>query len=196
MPAAEICCLWLQSVSRNSIWREEAARIALEIANAHQGSETAVIFEAALRGAPELPEEVASLALLLACRREPPPTSQDHEVPILLRPRAGRLRPPYPDGPRERIGRGFREAVLSPRGLEGLIAVRPETAREVLLACCLQEPRWVSSDRDQYSRDIPGVYEWMEGFSPGYSKGPFLRFLELQPEDGLEAGQADDDLGS
>src|SRR6185369_16732141 len=193
VPGAEICCLWLQSVSRNSIWREAAARIVLEIANAHEGCDTAVIFEAALRGAPELPEEVGSLALLLACRRGAPSTSQGQEesaadeAPIILHPRAGRLRPPYPDGPRERIGRGFREAALSPRGLEGLIAVRPETAREVLLACCLQEPRWVSSDRDQYSRDIPGVYEWMEGFSPGYSKGPFLRFLELQPEEGLEA---------
>lgn len=195
VPGAEICCLWLESVRRNRRWRGEAARIALEIANAHPDSEKAIIFEAVLLAAPELPEKVTELALRLSRRSEPPPTSQDHEdptadeAPLFLHPRAGRFRLPYPDGPRARIGRGFRQAVLGTGGLAGLIDVKPAIAREVLLACCLQEPRWVflDHDEDRYFYDVPGVYEWLEGFPPAYSKGPFLWFLKLQPEEGLEA---------
>lgn len=194
LPGAEICGLWLQWTPQNWKWRQEAARIAMEIAKAHPDAEAGQIFESLLWAAPEFPEEVADLTLRLSQRKEDPVDSQEAETldphqnaPIFLHPRAGRLRPPYPDGPRKRIARGFREAVLNTGGLEGLISVRPETAREVLLACCLQEPRWESPATDRYLRDIPGVYEWMEGFPPMYFKGPFLRFLKLQPAEGVQA---------
>jgi hypothetical protein len=192
VPGAEICFLWLNT-RQNQMWRGEAARTALEIANAHPDSERAIIFEAVLLAASELPEEVIELALRLARRSEPPPTPQDHEepvadeAPLILHGRAGRIRPPYPDGPRARIGRGFREAVLGSASLRRLIDARPAIAREVLLACCLQEPRWVPFFGDRYVYDVPGVYEWLEGFPPAYSKGPFLWFLKLQREEGLEA---------
>lgn len=187
VPGAEICCLWLESTRRNRRWREEAARTALEIANTHPDSERAIIFEAVLLAAPELPEEVTELALRLSRRSEIYEEPAADEAPVFLFPRAGRFRPPFPDGPRARIGRGFREAVLGSGSLRGLIDVKPAIAREVLLACCLQEPRWVPFDRDRYLHDVPGVYEWLEGFPPTYSKGPFLWFLKLQPKEGLEA---------
>jgi hypothetical protein len=193
LSGAEICGLWLEWTPRSWKWRQEAARTALEIARAQPDAETSLIFEALLWAAPELPEEVADLSLRLSRRKEEPQASQDAEgsktnqAPVLfLHRRPGRLRPPYPDGPRSRVGRGFQKAVLSSRSLEGLVTVRPATAREVLLACCLQEPRWESARPDHYLRDIPGVHEWMEGYPPMYLKGPFLRFLQLHPDEGLE----------
>jgi hypothetical protein len=71
--------------------------------------------------------------------------------------------------------------------LNGLISVRPEVAREVLLAVCVDEPKPSDPYDRSPLRDHLGLADWRHGYPAMYWKGPFLRFLQSAPAQGLDA---------
>ena len=179
------------------------------------GDKDKVIWEAALSAAPEFPEEVSQLALEL-CGRQPEPAhaiqrreeerarerrrreewaKQNPEQvrqrkalppPISLY-RESPLRPPAPDGPARPVSDGFRSAVMQTQALAGLIIVRPDVAREVLLAVCIDEPKPTDPyNQDRLSLDALGLADWRSSYPAAYWKGPFLLFLRLAPLQGLD----------
>ena len=93
------------------------------------------------------------------------------------------------DGPKRKVSEGFRSAVLDTTALYGLISDRPEIAREVLLAVCIEEP----THSDPYSNQAISWDErlslahWQLGYPAMYWKGPFLNFLQHAPEQALDA---------
>jgi hypothetical protein len=98
------------------------------------------------------------------------------------------MRPPAADGPLRAVSEGFKSAVMDTLALTGLIAGRPEAAREVVLAVCIEEPRpWdPHSDRSPF-RERLGLADWPHGYPAMYWKGPFLKFLQAAPTQGLDA---------
>jgi hypothetical protein len=63
------------------------------------------------------------------------------------------------------------------------VRARPDTAIEVLLAVCIEEPQ-----REDYStHPMPecGVEHWRSGDPPLFCRGPFLQFLRQAPDQGL-----------
>jgi hypothetical protein len=222
--AAKAMELWLRVIPLTWPGRKEAAKVALELARELQGilAEGVIvldeidvpIYQALLQAAPELPEEVAELALELAARRPESERVQGRRVAALLRQsskgvaptergkplRARRVRDPIfvppptgshgmarlpaADGPTRRVANGFRSAVLDGPALHGLILAKPEIAREVLLAVCLDAPK----DSDYGSSfTLPGFAYCQNGSPPMYWKGPFGNFLKLSLAEGLEA---------
>ena len=149
-----------------------------------------IAFRAALAGARELPDEVAAFALDAAERtataERPRPTHESVTMTLGASYEA-EIPPPWPDGPYARVNESFVHVVLEPDTLGPLIAVKPEIARELLLAVLIDEP----SPRSPYEyselvRDqlhINRLYGW---FPPLYFRGPFLSFLTHQPQQGLE----------
>jgi hypothetical protein len=174
------------------------------------------VYEAMLSGAPEFPDEVAQIALELCGRKDEPAHAikrrdEEQERQYRLQQewrkknpekkraepsppfvtsshRDGPIRPPGPDGPTREVAEGFQAAVLDTQALVGLISVRPEIAREVLLAVCIEEPtptdlygddRWMGLDL--------GLADWRQGYPAMYWKGGFLRFLQTVPKQGLDA---------
>ncbi len=200
---AKVCELWLRTVPREWLWRTAAARVAYTIAREAQhrgagmrrlGIERKVkrdqkIYEAALLGAPDLPAEVSDLALELSRRREEPSAIQKpiRKAPSGIRSLAlmGALKwPLFPDGPRKAVNEGFQLAVLGGQALSGLIECRPEIAREVLLACCLQAP---GPDLHRHSLGTMDRFVWQRRSPPMFFMGPFLQFLKRDAAHGLDA---------
>ena len=91
---------------------------------------------------------------------------------------------PAPDGPKRRISEGFRDAVMNSNCLTGLISHRPDIAKEVLLAVCIEDPE--REERGGIFSSF-GLARWQNGYPSMYWKGPFLTFLQLSPHAGLEA---------
>jgi hypothetical protein len=164
-------------------------------------------YEAVLWAAPDLPDEVDALCLELSERRDLHPDirrrvdatherrreerrqwlaahpEQQRAPPPPSLSSFGRLRDPWPDGPRARVDSGFQEACLDTGAFPALLRVRPDAALEVLLAVCIEEPQ-----REDYSyqpmREC-GVDHWRSGDPPLFCRGPFLQFLRQAPEQGL-----------
>jgi hypothetical protein len=61
--------------------------------------------------------------------------------------------------------------------------LRPEAAKEILLAVCLEDPG--HQDDDGLFRS-QGLDWWQSGYPPIYFKGPFLTFLQRSPQAALE----------
>jgi hypothetical protein len=225
LTTARVCCLWLRTMpteldhGRPMPWRQEAATLAVAIAREFQarnaegtflgGHDHQVVYEAALYAAPDTPDEVASLCLELAQRRDPSPQIQTRANQARLareeesrrfrqaNPQRARkqpvpgslmflgpLREPWPDGPRARVEDVFRDACLDSGAFPALVKVRPEAAQEVLLAVSIEEPqheRPFSYPMD----DNFGVDHWQKGYPPLYFRGPFLAFLRDAPQQGL-----------
>lgn len=175
-----------------------------------------VVYEALLWAAREFPDDVAQVALELSGRRDEPGhaieraiAAQEEEKkrheewlrkhpeqkrakrpppPVMLSMPCGPLRAQANDGPAHEVSEGFRSAVLDTGALSSLIAVRPEAAREVLLAICIEEPK----PTDPYGYRSPlfddfGLADWRQGYPAYYWKGPFLIFLQAAPEQGLNS---------
>ena len=109
-------------------------------------------------------------------------------MPMLGSHRDWPLRPPAADGPSRAVSDGFRSAVMQTQALGALMSVRPEVAREVVLAVCIDEPR--PSDPFGQNRspfDRLGLSDWQMLYPAAYWKGPFLRFLQIAPQQGLDA---------
>jgi hypothetical protein len=182
----------------------------------HFGEKDKVIYEALLSAAPEFPDEVAQIALELCGRRDEPVhaiqrgldeqerQAKLHEewrkknpeenrkkrisFPGVSSYRDGPLRPPSADGPLRAVSDGFQSAVMETAALNGLIAVRPDVAREVLLAVCIEEPKPSDPYNDRsHLLDRLGLADWRWGYPAMYWKGPFLRFLQTAPTQGVDA---------
>jgi hypothetical protein len=221
--AAEACVLWLKNMPLEMPGRAEASALAIALAKeaqallaegSHFTEKSQVIFEALLNAAPELPEEVAQVALELAERRPEPEHAiqrrrefQAREAKLRAewrrrnpepRPRpsavfpsrfSGEMRPQFPDGPARAVSDGFQSAVLDGVGMRALVATRPAVAKEVLLAVCIEEPIHV----DPYNNERAfifrryGLADWRRGYPAIYWRGPFLPFLQQQPAEALDA---------
>jgi hypothetical protein len=172
------------------------------------------IFAALLYAAPEFPDEVSEIALELSARREEPKHAieraiaaekeRDRQRQEYLRkhPEArkrtksfpgvssfhlpGEMRRPAADGPTRRVEEAFQSAVLDTTALNSLVSVRPAAAREVLLACCIDEPGEIERGGPPILADL-GLTHWRNRMLDLYSKGPFLSFLQASPLEGLEA---------
>jgi hypothetical protein len=182
----------------------------------HFGDKDKVIYEAALSAAPEFPEDVTQLSLELSGRRPEPAhavqrrmeererekkrreewAKQNPEkvrkrqasIPVMSLHRDGPLRPPAADGPSRAVSDGFRSAVMQTQAINGLIAFRPEAAREVLLAVCIDEPKPTDPyGNDTMALDYLGLADWRMSYPAAYWKGPFLRFLQAAPQQGIDA---------
>ncbi len=97
--------------------------------------------------------------------------------------------PTEPQGPQRDVPDSFRSAVLNTPALNGLMSVRPEAAKEVLLAVSIQGPREISrqTDMGRMLGEELGLSDWPDGSPAMPWKGSFLRFLEISPEQGLDA---------
>jgi hypothetical protein len=164
------------------------------------------VYEAALYAAPLFPDIGPALCLELAGRRDPSPAiitrvaqarrkrqeerakreavegSRHAEARFMGFPR-GRLRPPWPDGPRRRVDREFLEACLVGAPFTALVRADPDIALEVLLAVCIEEPQ-----HEEFTRpSLPecGLSFWPDGEPPAYFRGPFLQFFHLAPNQAL-----------
>jgi len=102
--------------------------------------------------------------------------------------RRTRVIPAEPDGPQREIPEAFRTSVLNTPALNGLMALQPELAREILLAVCIHEPDDEARDDeiDRLMGDHLGLSDWREGPPALPWKGGFGRFLEASPETGLD----------
>ena len=173
------------------------------------------VYEALLSAAAEFPDEVAQMALEVCNRRDEPrhailrsieanekreqrerewlaknpePKRAKRFPPVFLSEPRGPIRAQATDGPREEVSEGFRSAVLDTTALTALIAARPDAAREVLLAVCIEEPCPMEIYRDRFSfREDWGLAHWRDGYPAGYWKGPFLTFLQKATVQGLDA---------
>lgn len=225
--AARVCRLWLQQTipflpdGTSFPHRRTAGQIAIQIAREMQariaendltsGEEDQVAYEAALLAAPELPDDVAALALELAQRRPASPAIQrraeaarerwdaearrrerenperERQMRELCRPVIphGELLAPWPDGPCRCIESGFRNAVLNTGAILALAATRPDAAMECLLAVCIEPPRY-EDPLGVFDQTECGVETWFEGHPPLYFRGPFLKFNRLCPSQGVE----------
>jgi hypothetical protein len=180
----------------------------------HFGGKDKVVYEALLLAGRDLPDEVMQIALELAGRRDEPDhaiqraleaqerqakLSEEwakkhperarvrHAPPIMPSRVDGPIRPPDPDGPLREVGDGFRSAVLDTPALSGLIGARPEAAKELLLAVCIDEPKPVELHRSPLPLDGLGLSHWQHGYPAMYWKGPFWKFLQDAPEQALDA---------
>jgi len=150
-----------------------------------------IAFRAALAGARELPDEVAAFALDAAERTNAAERLRPTHESVMITfggSYEAEIPPPWTDGPYGRVNESFVRVVLQPDTLGSLIGVKPEIAREVLLAVLIDEP----SARDPYEYsselardqlDINQIHSW---FPPLYFRGPFVSFLTQQPEQGVE----------
>lgn len=179
----------------------------------YSGQNSKVVYEAFLLGACEDPDSVAQAALEIAGRRPEPdhavdrreraeeeaatrkarwrrehPEEYEQRKTSLMAVPVGsyfpsRTRPPLTDGPQRRISEGFRSAVMDWGALTSLMALRPEAAKEILLAVCLEDPGQRDDEGHFHSF---GLAWWRNGFPPIYFRGPFYTFLQQSPQAALE----------
>jgi hypothetical protein len=135
---AEIAGTWLQRGHESWLLRQEAAELALTLAeqilHLEQSGGFVYIedklvksaYRAALAAAHEFPERVAAFALKACARQEQPiEASQNEENAEPIRH--------WPDGPRGHVDAAFRDICLHENMLLSLITTAPSVAREVLL---------------------------------------------------------------
>ena len=90
--------------------------------------------------------------------------------------------------PRVKCRRDSVQRCLIRAALSSLVAVRPAAAVEVLLAVCIDEPKPTDPYRDRSPLfGNLGLADWRQGYPAYYWKGPFLKFLQTAPEQGLDA---------
>jgi hypothetical protein len=176
--------------------------------NYYSGGHDKHVYEAVLWAAAELPAEVPQMCLELAERRDLPadiqtrvaatrrrraeerrqyleqhPERKQPFVPAGAWRRGGDRRPPWPDGPRDNVQTCFQEACLDTGAFAELVRADPDVALEVLLAVCIEEPKYDDFGSNRYRRI--GLEHWQAGDPPMFCRGPFLQFLRHAPEQGL-----------
>jgi hypothetical protein len=209
---AEITGTWLQRGHESWVLRQEAAELALALAepilHLRQSGGFVYIeaklvkstYRAALAAARELPERVAAFVLEACVRRARPPQESPNEtdagahsrqtllaIDIGASPISEGYAVPWPDGPHGRVDADFRDICLQENMLLSLIMTAPSVAREVLLALLIEPPRdddalWPNSRLDD-NLEVEYMLGW---YPPFYMRGPFLFFLHLNPIEGLE----------
>jgi len=201
---ASICELWLSYTSPSTRLRNEAAELALSVANSWLATDDPKelwrrdsdgipkkLYRAVLLGAHEQTLAVAEFALKAAGRRV-----SDEEVKKFeeecTRPKSYKYSippsetylPPWPDGPRAEVDEAFRSVCLESDSLQPLMKVRPDVAKEVILALIIKEPGNRPDDphllSDKLELEDPQYF-----YPPIFFKGPFLGFLRINAEEGI-----------
>jgi hypothetical protein len=171
------------------------------------------IYQAALAGAPDLPAEVSEWALEMAQRRpyradiveqiraHRAEQAAEHqrrlETDPVYRERherrrglatpffSGRKLQPWPLGPKRRLERHFRDAVLRTAGFQALMRTNAAVAGEVLLACIIEdEPKEEYDSSRGVEREL-GIKFDSEGSPTAPWKSPFYAFLQINPDAAL-----------
>ncbi|MFG7103567.1 ATP-binding protein [Burkholderia pseudomallei] len=217
--AAKVCVMWLRTMRQPGfkfVGRSELASLAYAIARQAQfndivrahgmygGSRT--IYEALILASEDMPNEVGTLCLELANRRDLDPavaskvaefraaqreernkdavaSSKRRSVPPPVFSLQGPIREPWPDGPRSRVDHAFIEACLDGNCFDAFAASNPDAALEVLLAVCIEAPQHEPIG-PQSLPDL-GVSYWRKGEPAIWFRGPFLALLNASPEHGL-----------
>lgn len=156
------------------------------------------VYRTMLLAASQLPEQVGELALVTAQRRkaeEPPDERCGEEVDLAELPPVptgllgsilgdGEEPEPWPDGPFERVDSCFQKVCLESDALVALIETAPSVAREVTLACAIEEPR--SRGNRYYGQDDDvGIVEPSGHRPPLFDLGPYLHFFRGAPEEAI-----------
>jgi hypothetical protein len=205
---AKIADIWLRQGAEAWPLRQEAAELALaraeQILRLKQGGVIVSderdedAYRAALAGARELPDRVIALALEASARREPSTqatksrskaehTGAERTTFPLFSVYEEDAPPPWPDGPSRCVDSAFQKICLETDALYPLIVSNPSTAREVLLALLIEEPRARALFEPRSSiHESLGIEDVDEWYPPFYIRGPFLFFLKNQPAEGLE----------
>ena len=171
------------------------------------------IYQSALASAPDLPSEVSEWSLEMAGRRALRSDTAEQlrvhrndralehsrrlETDSKYRARHERLAslpasipfrkqlPPWPLGPRHRLDRPFREAILRSAGFHALIRSDASVAGEVLLACIIEDQ---PEEKYRSTPDIDnelGIETDSEAYPTAPWKSPFYAFLQINPETAL-----------
>ena len=223
-----LCERWLTSVPLTRLdgtpfpYRREFAELTLATARARQLSQAKgdiyvgdnnSVYQAALAGAQDLPDDIAAWALEMARRRpmrsdlrakleeyrqekaaehrrklESDATYRgrhDRKRSMPMMP-SGRRLPPWPLGPQVRVDRDFEQAVLSSGTFQSLMRARPAAASEVLLAVLIEDsPEEIFSSRGTYREELGLSYDH-EGYPTAYWKSPFFSFLHVDASTALD----------
>jgi hypothetical protein len=195
--AGQVFAFYLRTVPPGFGRRRLAAQLALALGNRAQKNSSEnrrfsyghgvsqTVFEAVLRAGRDFPDEVAELALVFAERKPVIDVQQRstrivHSTGIPLR-MLGRKLDPWPDGPKRRVDEEFRDAVLKTDSLLALMSSRPDTVQEVILACCIEEPRNEYDHNRSLRLDENGFSFWHNHLPAMYFTGPWLLFLRTSP---------------
>lgn len=202
---------WLRWTSLDFPFRKEVSELSLLIGKAtyesrkpapystYETADEELKYAAALLSAREYPDEVADLALH-ACGRIVPKDVINGEVGECLEPGSETTVPcfgftssaivpePWTDGPKNRVDEVFQKICLTTDSLFPLMEMRPEVAKEVILALIIELKRAQSGVNDYHwsDKDI-GLHHLHSEFYPrGWFKGPFLNFLRINSQHGLD----------
>jgi hypothetical protein len=191
--AGELCDFYLRVVPPElGVGRRDLiARIALALGRKAEQSERShgfgvskTVFQAVLRAAHEFPDEVADMALTFAERK---PLVEQTVLTKVVRSRGfhsrmlGRLRNPWPDGPKRRVDEHFSQAVLAGDALRPLMVSRPAIAKELILAAYIEEPQH-QNEYESSMRFNDGGFAFQSKHTPAmYFSGPWLLFLRSNP---------------
>jgi hypothetical protein len=206
---------WRQGLAELALATARQVQIADITSRFFSSESEKAIYGAALAGAPDIPEQIGELALELA-RRRPLSADVKAAVNTIrereARERAERMRtdpeyrkrmkerqraptfisgtrklPPWPQGPRGRVDRGFQDACVKSGGLVPLMRVRPEIAAEVLLAVIIEgEPEESYSGSARVDLDLGLAFD-QDAYPTIYWKSPFLHFLAISPSHAIDA---------
>ncbi len=190
---------WLLQDKNSRHLCKEAAELGIEAAwhvfklkqkNYGWSDEAKNAYRAALASIIELPEQSVEFILTACGRKEPilplppePEYDDDHFFPM-------EDIPPWPDGPKWKVDYDFSELCLNNQDvLMPMMFLRPEIAKEVILALLIQEPgkRPINWREDPFYKDYELIDQhgprW---FPPFYNNGPFQLFLLINQKNGLD----------
>jgi hypothetical protein len=204
---ARVVEMWMQFAPPGSILREEVAELGIRLGryaletrkdygNREWQNERRRFYTCALIAAPERADEATKIALT-ACERTttteaPPSLTSPNNSPSARRRRVRSFSRPlrrtalWPDGPHSRIDDEFQAVVLDSGAILELFRVRPDTAIEIVLASLIKPPREEDWDDDWFHRAELGSVDWHHWHPALYTHGPFLAFLRINFEKGLE----------
>ena len=194
---ARVVEMWLEFAPKGKVRRPEAAELGVELGQLaidgrkiYGEEDRQRFYKCAFAAANERPDDAVAIALS-AAQRSTLPTRSSHDDETIDQEntspfnRRSNPMPPWPDGPRSRIDDAFRAVVLDPRAIIELFRIRPEIAREVVLASLIKPPsNELRSDLFQRTElDIEKRRDWEP---PIYWRGPFLPLLQINFSEGLE----------
>ena len=223
---SDACLLWLRFRNATTVGMQNAAKLAFAAAysvyvdqdlwhaEGHNTTAAEKACQALLFAAPEMPTEVARLALKLSGRCQPdpedipppePPPAQSlinilagnskfkpERIPLTSIFHRDPGRPvPWQDGPQCNGAKVFTRAFLSFTHSAPFLRVLPEVAAEVMFAVLLDIPR-ENDVRDEWhshhhldERGFKHRYDLFQ--TPLWTNGPFLTFLQINPAVALPA---------
>lgn len=223
---ARLCETWLSQTPERYAdgspfaWRRELASLALATGRAVQvavasgghmmGEPVRDIFKAVLRGASDLPDEVAGWALEMARRRPlEAETAKRVEANKAAAVKEAELRrqaapprglssgggagwwrpnplPAWPLGPSGRVHDDFRHVMIHELAAHRLYAVRPDDAVEILLACLVDEAPTDEIGASRLDRDL-GLQADGGAYPTLFWKSPFYTLLAVSTEPAMSA---------